>query len=602
LVVATAILALGMAGVDGSLAGASSSSKPTISDFSATPSVLNDNGGTVTLSANVTNAINCAFSSKPAIAGLPATIPCSDGTVTEDTAVPANTGIGAATYRFSLNAIGISTVRAKTATVKVAPFIGGVVSISGDDSSYCVVLDTGAVNCWGEGTNGDLGDGKFYKRGDPAKDGSPVPVPVEGAAGIGSLTGVVSLTGSGSGDGGYCAVLTSGEVDCWGIGAYGDLGDGLSSNSAFPVSVEGIGGTGTLTGVASLTAAGNSYCAVLTSKEVDCWGSGNGGALGNGSFDNSAFPVSVEGMAGTGTLTDVAGLADNGSSYCAVLTSGGVDCWGQGEYGALGNGEFYETGNGASAFPVSVEAVGGTGTLTGVASLAGSGNGYCATLSAGGVDCWGQGEYGALGNGSFDNSAVPVSVEGVGGTGTLTGVDSLTGSADIGFCAVLTSGGVDCWGSDFDGDLGNGEFYTSAPYASAVPVSVEGVGGAGTLTGVSSVSTDGNAGSWCALLTSGAVDCWGEGGEGNLGNGEFYTSRPYGSAFPVSVEGVHAKGTLIGVAHLASDLYPSSCALLTSGGVDCWGFGYGGALGDGRFYAYRPSRGSAVPANVLGAR
>jgi alpha-tubulin suppressor-like RCC1 family protein len=143
----------------------------------------------------------------------------------------------------------------------------------------------------------------------------------------------------------------------------------------------------------------------------------------------------------------------------------------------------------------------------------------------------------------YSESATPVAVEGVGGTGTLTGVARLV-SDSAGFCALLTSGEVDCWGYGEYGELGNGTFYTSAPYGSAIPVEVEGVGGTGTLTGVASlVGDDNNSGamgsgppaSYCAVLTSGGVDCWGTGESGELGNGVIYNQLPNGSSTPVEV-------------------------------------------------------------------
>lgn len=58
--------------------------------------------------------------------------------------------------------------------------------------------------------------------------------------------------------------------------------------------------------------------------------------------DGSATPVAVEGVGGTGTLAEVTGLVDNiDGGYCALLTSGEVDCWALGESGELGNGTFY---------------------------------------------------------------------------------------------------------------------------------------------------------------------------------------------------------------------------------------------------------------------
>ena len=144
----------------------------------------------------------------------------------------------------------------------------------------------------------------------------------------------------------------------------------------------------------------------------------------------------------------MAALTDDGlNTYCALLTSGGVDCWGYGYTGQLGDGISYATGNYGSASPVQVEGVGGTGTLSGVAALAGesNGNGYgsfCALLTSGWVDCWGWGYWGQLGNGTMPSSSdTPVQVVGVGGTGTLSGVAGLTDDGGLSYCAILTSEG-----------------------------------------------------------------------------------------------------------------------------------------------------------------
>ncbi len=59
-------------------------------------------------------------------------------------------------------------------------------------------------------------------------------------------------------------------------------------------------------------------------------------------------------------------IVSNGSTYCALLTSGGVDCWGYGYFGYLGNGQFYTSDNQGSAIPVTVVSTSGSGTLSGV--------------------------------------------------------------------------------------------------------------------------------------------------------------------------------------------------------------------------------------------
>ncbi|MCX6508277.1 MAG: hypothetical protein NTY27_03725, partial [Actinobacteria bacterium] len=142
-------------------------------------------------------------------------------------------------------------------------------------------------------------------------------------------------------------------------------------------------------------------------------------------------------------------IVSNGTSYCALLTSGRVDCWGYGRHGQLGNGQFYTSGNHGSAKPVAVVSTSGSGTLSGVASLTSTFYGYCALLTSGRVDCWGSGFYGELGNGKFYTpgnygSAIPVAVVSTSGSGTLSGVASLTGNNNHGngngdgYCALLT--------------------------------------------------------------------------------------------------------------------------------------------------------------------
>jgi alpha-tubulin suppressor-like RCC1 family protein len=455
---------------------------------------------------------------------------------------------------------------------------------------YCAITPSGGVDCWGRGATGN---GASYKIG------SAVPLTVSGVGGSATLGGVASLASSGTSS---CALLTSGGVDCWGNGQYGQLGDGSFGTSAVPEPVVDVGGTGDLSGVTALANEDQGYCALLTSGGVDCWGNGQYGQLGDGNFYTTApfgsdVPVAVEGVGGTGTLSGVVSLMDSGpgttgggaglvDGHCALLNSGQVACWGRGEQGQLGHGAFTD-----SAVPTLVEDPGGTGTLTGVTSLASGHFSVCALLNSGGVDCWGWGQYGQLGDANFYatgnlGSAVPVTVKDVGGTGTLSGVADVVGS-NFTFCAVLTSSGVDCWGEGQYGQLGNGIFYNAGNQGSAIPVPVAGVGGTGALGGVVRVIWQSSG--ECALLQSTGVDCWGHGAEGELGNGSFNDS-----AVPVTVEGLGGSGTLTGVGDIAG-AGDSYCATIpATGGVDCWGGGDSGGLGDGVFYN-TGNDGSAVP-------
>ena len=324
----------------------------------------------------------------------------------------------------------------------------------------------------------------------------------------------------------------------------------------------GVAGAATATSVS--TGNNSSTCATNATDGVDCWGDNYFGQLGNNTTTQEPTPVAVLGVNGTGTLSGATSVSVGHDSNCATLSAGGVDCWGDNRDGELGNNSATQ-----ELTPVAVVDVGNTGAfLSGVASVSVGVESACAALTTGGVDCWGSnidGDLG-LGNTTTTNSETPVAVVGVGGTGTLSGVTSVS----VGFystCATLSSGGVDCWGFNASGQLGNNSA-TQEP----APVEVVGVNGTGTLSGVTSVSANDN--STCATLTTGGVDCWGSNNSGQLGNNTTTSSET-----PVAVVGVSDSGTLSGVAS-ASVGYEATCAMLSSGGVDCWGLNDKGQLGN----------------------
>ena len=86
----------------------------------------------------------------------------------------------------------------------------------------------------------------------------------------------------------------------------------------------------------------------------------------------------------------------------------------------------------------------------GVAAIASSGTHNCALTSVGGVKCWGLNDHGQLGDGTKTTSATPVDVVG------LNGPAAAIATGPFHTCAVLRSGGIDCWGSNGTGQLGDG--------------------------------------------------------------------------------------------------------------------------------------------------
>ena len=211
-----------------------------------------------------------------------------------------------------------------------------------------------------------------------------------------------------------------------------------------------------------------------------------------------------------------------------------------------------------------------TPTPTPIGKLAIASGAYhsCAITAGGGVQCWGANFYGMLGDGTTTNRDVAVDV-----TGLQSGVVAIA-AGNFHTCAVTTAGALKCWGYDVLGAVGNG--HVCADFRCKTPMDVTGLG-----SGVAAVSGGGQF--TCALTTGGAVKCWGDNREGQLGVGN--TSGPeqcsFGSfSFACSTTPVDVVGLASGVAEIKSG-GAHSCALTTVGGVKCWGRNSSGQVGDG---------------------
>ena len=185
-----------------------------------------------------------------------------------------------------------------------------------------------------------------------------------------------------------------------------------------------------------------------------------------------------------------------------------------------------------------------------IAAVSAGGLHTCALTTSGGVQCWGRNNSGQLGNGTPGDSAIPVDV-----VGLETGVVAIASGA-IHTCALTTEGGVQCWGM-------------INPNSSTTPLPV-----AGLETGVSAIS--GGFHTACALMTSGRVKCWGQNQFGELGDG---TTTP--SDTPVDVLEEPDGPPLSGAVAISAGGDSHTCVLTAVGGVKCWGSNSSGQLGDG---------------------
>ena len=409
-------------------------------------------------------------------------------------------------------------------TTPVVPYslTSGIEAVSLSEYSTCALFVSGDLRCWGANASGQTGDGYQVRTISPTE----VHTSVGNSA---PLTGVQSLGSSGWGN---CALMLAGGLNCWGYNVNGELGDGRNIGSPQPVAHATLS-----SGIQRIEGQSNTKCALMTSGEVRCWGQNNtgqqatgdtvstlstrtmllaastpvtgvtdiavgqrhscvvagggafcagnnlNGALGNGTTTASSFLVPVSGLSSGVAKIAVVGI----SSTCAVLTDGTGRCWGNDGQGQLGNGM-----GSSSTTPVVV-----TGLTNAVDVVAGE-NFACARKQNQTVECWGHNSFGQLGNGNTALQQSPVAVSGL-----TDATEIVAGPRSV--CALVANGAMRCWGWNFHGIFADGTTNNSSQ-----PVAAQG------LSGVTSVSK--GLTSICVVIAGGAVKCWGSEQSGQLGN------------------------------------------------------------------------------------
>jgi alpha-tubulin suppressor-like RCC1 family protein len=388
-------------------------------------------------------------------------------------------------------------------------------SLDAGGAHTCVVVTTGsAVRCWGNDGSGQLGHDVNTTIG----DGTHASIKSAGDIPLGPGVKAVAVA---AGEDHSCALLTSGAVRCWGYGEGGRLGHDSTANigDGTGPSVQAAGDVplGLGAKAVAITAGHVHTCAVLTTGAVRCWGEGFQGQLGHDSTlnigDGVAGDPSIE-VAGNVPLTGRATAITAGDSYtCALMATGGVRCWGYGANGQLGYNGVANVGDGDPA-GVSIEALQDVPLSAKATAITSGTHHTCALMTTGGVRCWGAGGFGQLGYGSTANigDGGGVLMQDLGDV-PLGGKAVAISAGGNHTCALLTTGSVRCWGAGVDGDLGyNGlsnvgdGLGPSIQQAGDVPL------------GGKAVAISAGTEHTCALMTTGHLRCWGNGALGRLGH------------------------------------------------------------------------------------
>ncbi|AKU99838.1 regulator of chromosome condensation RCC1 [Labilithrix luteola] len=370
-----------------------------------------------------------------------------------------------------------------------------VTSIAGGSDSFCAVFQDGRVACWGANDSGQLG-------ADPMNGVVTRPLVVSGISGV-THVGITSDNA--------CARTSDGSVYCWGsadlvrAGVLPDTAEGLPPFGAVPspTKQDAVPSSSTLS-------LGSRYaCVTTTDGSLSCWGTNEYRELGRGASEpwTMAAPAKAS-LLGRPVSSVVAGV---GRTF-ALDANGNVMSWGANT--AFGSENFMlgrDTSEDPNEKPMLVP------LLSGVRSIATTFWHSCAVAGRF-VECWGANSNGQLGRGSFEDLAY-LPGKSIAGDVADDEMDASTSEHDIpasiatsplNTCAVFASGRVYCWGNTgVTGILGPSvKPNTIRP----VPTRIDGFGGA-------VVSLAAGSNTMCALLRSGAVECWGTNDRGQLGLG-----------------------------------------------------------------------------------
>ncbi len=360
----------------------------------------------------------------------------------------------------------------------------------------CAIKNTGALWCWQTNDFGQLGQGDQTYQANPTLVSSEVHSSIS--------VGVYLI----------CAVKGDKSIICAGGNNFGQVGNGLPGQKRVPTLAYSAAFT-------NIHAGSHTTCATVSTYAY-CSGY-NEGALGNGDMDNRRSFVLTDDSQNWSQVASGFGFS------CFANDSSKLYCSGEGSYGQCGNGVA-----GSYNAPVAV-----SGDTAYMQYDLGDYHACAIRSSDFSLWCWGQNEYGQLGDGSTANRNVPTQV------GILTGYSQVAAGGSHS-CAIK-GGAIYCWGRNFVGQLGNGN---TADQKSPVLVGTAGLW----------VSVAAGYNHTCARKTDGTIWCWGSNYFGELGDGTLTASNTF----------VQAGTDTNWSPSIALGAY-FSCAKKSTGAIYCWG-------------------------------
>lgn len=386
-------------------------------------------------------------------------------------------------------------------------------------SHSCVLFGDGRMKCWGGNVFGELGLEDTNNRGDgPGELGPVLPVVSIGSGKIPTVIDGCEIN--------TAVLLSDGSVKVWGGASGNSYGDSLHRGDAPGEMGDNLPPVDLGTGKTIAQIAGGTYhiCALLVDGGIKCWGNNNWGKLGQGTNINAIGDSPGElgdnlPPVDLGMNMGVVALAAGYDHNCVLFEDKRMKCWGRAVFGEIGSGDTMTRGDGPNEMGANLPFV-DLGSDKPTTTMSSAYNHTCVIMTGGKVKCWGSNERGQLGLGDTNHRGDQPNEMG----DNLPTVDLGTGKTAIALatgryhtCALLAGGTVKCWGGNANGQIGAGDKQNRGDGPNEMGDNLKEVDlGVGVTVTAISAGLD----TTCAVLNGNAIKCWGLNEYGNLGLGD----------------------------------------------------------------------------------